>query len=210
MPLDLDRAIGALLGPLRRPVRATAVLSRRRWLTTAAALTAALLVGGATMSSLRAVEAERARWGEAAPAVRVRHDLAVGDVIGPDDVEAVRWPKAVLPARAVAEPTIGARAVRPIGAGEVLTQDDVTVSGPLGLVPAGWRAVAVRREVLAGLPVGPGDRVEVVASGRVLAAGVLVAVVDGGTLVGVPAEVAPAVADAALLGDAAVVWVPPS
>ncbi len=210
MPIAADGAVRALLASLRRPVGATASLARRRWLTASVALAAAVTLGGTTMSSLRAVEAERARWGDTAPAVRARHDLGVGDVIGPDDVEQVTWPVAVLPADVLDQPPIGAIARRPIDEGAVLTDDDVSLAGPLAVVPAGWRAVTVRRDVLTGLPVAPGDRLEVVAAGRVLAPGVLVALVDGGALVAVPAEAAPAVADAALLGDAAVVWVPPS
>jgi Flp pilus assembly protein CpaB len=210
MPFDLGGAARALSAVSRPPVRASAILARRRWPTIAAAATAAAVLGSATVSSLRAVDAERARWGETAPAVRVRHDLAVGDAIGPDDVEWVSWPRAVLPVGALDEPPIGALARRPVGEGEVLTHADVTATGPLSLVPTGWRAVVVRRDTLTGLPVGPGDRLEVVAAGRVLAPGVLVAVGDGAALVAVPAEAAPAVADAGLLGDAALVWVPPS
>jgi hypothetical protein len=74
-------------------------------------------------------------------------------------------------------------------------------------IPAGWRGVAMPRDVVAP-QVGAGDTVDVVADGRLLAAGAVV--ISGGTdtagpVVAVPAEVAPAVASAAQMGASGLV-----
>ncbi len=69
-------------------------------------------------------------------------------------------------------------------------------------IPDGWRGVAMPRDVVAP-QVGAGDTVDVVADGRVLAAGAVVvtAATDTvGPVVAVPAAVAPAVASAAQVG----------
>ncbi len=74
-------------------------------------------------------------------------------------------------------------------------------------IPAGWRGVAIPRDVVAP-QVNAGDTVDVVADGRLLAAGAVV--ISGGTdtagpVVAVPAEVAPVVASAAQMGASGLV-----
>jgi hypothetical protein len=74
-------------------------------------------------------------------------------------------------------------------------------------IPAGWRGVAMPRDVVAP-QVGAGDTVDVVADGRLLAAGAVI--ISAGTetegpVVAVPAEVAPAVASAAQTGASGLV-----
>lgn len=76
-----------------------------------------------------------------------------------------------------------------------------------GTIPPGWRGVAMPRDVVAP-QVGAGDTVDVVADGRVLAAGAVVisAATDAaGPVVAVPAEVAPAVASASQVGASGLV-----
>ena len=74
-------------------------------------------------------------------------------------------------------------------------------------IPAGWRGVAMPRDVVAP-QVGAGDTVDVVADGRLLAAGAVI--ISAGTetegpVVAVPAEVAPVVASAAQTGASGLV-----
>jgi hypothetical protein len=74
-------------------------------------------------------------------------------------------------------------------------------------IPAGWRGVAMPRDVVAP-QVGAGDTVDVVADGRLLAAGAVVvsaATDTDGPVVAVPAEVAPVVASAAQTGASGLV-----
>ena len=74
-------------------------------------------------------------------------------------------------------------------------------------IPAGWRGVAMPRDVVAP-QVGAGDTVDVVADGRLLAAGAVVISAGSdtsGPVVAVPAEVAPVVAPAAQTGASGLV-----
>lgn len=74
-------------------------------------------------------------------------------------------------------------------------------------IPAGWRGVAMPRDVVAP-QVGAGDTVDVVADGRLLAAGAVVISAGSdtsGPVVAVPAEVAPVVASAAQTGASGLV-----
>ena len=78
---------------------------------------------------------------------------------------------------------------------------------PDGTIPAGWRGVAMPRDVVAP-QVGAGDTVDVVADGRLLAAGAVVISAGSdtsGPVVAVPAEVAPVVASAAQTGASGLV-----
>ena len=74
-------------------------------------------------------------------------------------------------------------------------------------IPVGWRGVAMPRDVVAP-QVGAGDTVDVVADGRLLAAGAVVISAGSdtsGPVVAVPAEVAPVVASAAQTGASGLV-----
>ena len=80
-------------------------------------------------------------------------------------------------------------------------------AAPDGMIPAGWRGVAMPRDVVAP-QVGAGDTVDVVADGRLLAAGAVVISAGSdtsGPVVAVPAEVAPVVASAAQTGASGLV-----
>lgn len=145
-------------------------------------------------------EAAAARYGDHVAVWTATAALDPGDVIDLGDVRAERRPAAFVPAGAVDDDPTGravAHAVRP---GEVLAEHrlaDGDRRGVAGLVPEGWRAVAVPA-VDAELPVEVGQRVDVVAAldpsgtgavGSVVAEdGVVVHVAGGGTVtVAVPA-----------------------
>jgi hypothetical protein len=75
----------------------------------------------------------------------------------------------------------------------------------LDLLPREWRGVSIAVDS-AALTLAPGTRVDVVAVGAlVVADAVVVAVADGAVTVGVPADAAPAGADAAQHGEASLV-----
>lgn len=131
------------------------------------------------------------------PTVVATDDVAVGDIVGPDDVEVVAWPAKSRPPPAAADPAMitGRRAASAIRAGEPLT--DQRVIGPSLLTMAGADAVAVSVPAdplsASGL-VRPGDRVDVIAGrGTVLVSGAPVLTVgqETGTVLAVPASAAP-------------------
>lgn len=137
------------------------------------------------------------------PTVVATADVAVGDVVGPDDVEVVAWPAESRPPPAAADPATitGRRAASAIRAGEPLT--DQRVIGPSLLATAGADSVAVSLPAdplsASGL-VRPGDRVDVIGGrGAVLVSGAPVLTVsqETGTVLAVPASVAPNVVSAA-------------
>jgi hypothetical protein len=132
------------------------------------------------------------------------------DDAGPGDAIVAREvavPQALVPAGAI-DGTTGHTARRRIGAGQVLTELDV-VGGPapLGLVPAGWRAVPIVESPTSGASVG--DTVDVASDGVVIAERALVVGHhDDVTLVAVPADRAPLVPLAASSGSITLLRLP--
>lgn len=150
--------------------------------------TAAIL---ATQSA--ALERQRRSWGEARTVWVAATDLAPGD---PVVTRAVSAPRALVAPSAVVDDPMGLIARRSRGAGEMLVLADVGAADDL--VPVGWRLVAVAADD-STLPVTPGARVDVMASGTVLARdGLVIATGPASVTVAVPAAAAPAVAAAAL------------
>lgn len=126
--------------------------------------------------------------------------LTPGDEVSHASI-ALRWlPVVAVPATAVTDLPLGGTVRQHVAPGEVLTRLDLsTTSAP---IPDGWRSVAIA--VPNALPpLQQGDRVDVISASVVLAPGaVVVDVGDDGIIVAVPADVAPAVATAAAVGDA--------
>lgn len=153
------------------------------------------------------------RWGSTVEVWVAAVDLPVGHIVEPDDVVRHARPAAFVPAGAVIEDPTGRMLRHRVDAREILTDwrvGDGDALGVAGLVPDGWRAVAVPVHH-AVLPVEPGQRVDVVAAGdpgdergslgTVVAAGARVVHVaeDGTVTVAVPADRVTRVA-AALVG----------
>ena len=170
----------------------------RRGVAVGAAAVLALAVGGGG----RAHGPEAAGTTAVRPAPVAAVDLAAGSVLQPDDVTWVELPADV--ARVESDP-IGAVALEPVAAGEVLRAAQLGSRGRAGLRPD-ERAVAVSPPT-APLPLAPGDVVELVAvsaagSGvdgaggggvavnRVAATGRVLAVDDDAITVALPSEVA--------------------
>ena len=159
----------------------------------------ALVAGAAVLQHGQRLDHERAAWGSRVEVWVADRALEPGDtLVG----RAVLVPQAVVPSGALTTaPPAGAIAAQRVAAGEVVTAFDVA-GGADELVPAGWRSVAVAVDERS-LVVEVGDRVDVAADGVLLAPdGRVVAVGDASVAVAVPAEVAAAVAVAALDGRA--------
>jgi Flp pilus assembly protein CpaB len=106
------------------------------------------------------------RLGTTVTVAVVQRPVGAGETLDPGDVAMESRPAAHLPADAVVEDPTGRTVRSPLHPGEVVVGPrlaDADRSGPAGLVPEGWRAVAVP-VVDARLPAGPGDLVDVVAS----------------------------------------------
>jgi Flp pilus assembly protein CpaB len=134
--------------------------------------------------------------------------LAPGHRITPDDVRITEWPVALVPTGAAASLDAAAQVRQHVGAGEVLTDADLSPRpGPWGLLPTGSRGVAV--------PVGDdlrsvlvvGDVVEVVVAGSAVGSGPVVSIGLTTAMIGLPAGVAAGVADGVLLGTVTVTLV---
>lgn len=146
--------------PTRRPI-----LRRPPTRVLAAVLLAAVagtLVHRVTSSAAATVD----RWGATVEVWVATAELPVGRVIGHDDVGVEVRPAAFVPAGALAKDPAGRTVRDHTAAGAVLTGRVVgdRGSGVAGLVPDGWRAVAIPVHE-AALPLEPGQRVDVVAAG---------------------------------------------
>lgn len=146
-------------------------------------------------------EAAAARFGDQVAVWATTAPLEPGDVIAGGDVRAERRPASFVPDGAVDEDPTGRAVAQALRPGEVVAEHRLAGGdrrGVAGLVPEGWRAVAVPA-VDAELPVEVGQRVDVVAAldpsgtgavGSVVAEdGVVVHVAEDGTVtVAVPAS----------------------
>ncbi len=179
------------------------LVRHRRLVWLAAALAAAGAAWGVADAVTSLERAER-RWGEAVTVWVSTRDLVPGDTI---EAAPRAHPRAMVPSSALGRDPTGLIALQHVAADEVVTAADVGRSG-LELLPAGWRGVAVSTDSPA-ITVVPGQRVEVVGAGQVLAAdAVVIGTADAIVTVGVPRDVAALVADAAVRGEASLVLRP--
>jgi hypothetical protein len=159
----------------------------------------ALMAGIIVMQQGQRLERARAAWGAPAEVWVVDGPVQPGaPLVG----RLVTVPQAVVPVGALTlGPAPGAVAAQRLAQGEIITVDDVA-GGPAGLVPAGWRSVAVAVDERS-LQVAVGDPVDVAADGVLLVSGGrVVAVREMAVAVAVPTAVAAVVAAAALDGRA--------
>jgi Flp pilus assembly protein CpaB len=159
-------------------------------------------------------EDARRRWGETRPTLVTTRPVAAGDALGPANAAVRDVPVALRPdgaLDALPDPaTTSAVTAAPLAAGEIVTRARLGRSGrspTAALLGDGRRGVAVA--VPDGLPLQPGDVVDVVGAAGVVArrAGV-VRVSDATAVLEVAEADAPAVARAGADGDAVVVLSP--
>lgn len=138
------------------------------------------------------------------------HDLVVGHVLEPGDLERTDWPSGLLPDGALREPrgTLAA----PLPRGAVATERHLGDAGVAAGLPDGTVAVPVPLEVLPDLPAGA--RIDLVASdlgggAHLLTSGAVVLHTDAVAVwLAVEQQTAPQVAGAALHGPIGVIVVP--
>lgn len=154
----------------------------------------AIAAGAIVASQTMAANAARDAWGERHTVWTAHHDTATGEVV---TARAVEVPVGLVPAAALDVAPSGVVARHDLAAGEILTTSDVATSEEL--LGDGRRGVAVPADDTT-LPATVGDRVDVVALGRVLAGDAVVTEVRPTVVVvavdaAVAAEVAAAVLD---------------
>ncbi|MEY2582746.1 MAG: hypothetical protein QOE09_2595 [Ilumatobacteraceae bacterium] len=170
------------------------------WLTIAAV---ASLVAVGAQRVVAGVDAQRRSWGRQQSVWIATVGIEPGQAIAADRNEV---PAAVVPIDAAVHVDAGAVARQHIGAGEIVTNADLTATGVAGLIPAEWSAFAVPESVE---HFTTGDHVGVYTGDRLLAPGLVVAAGTSELMVAVPDASAPALA-AALLADAVTLALTPS
>lgn len=185
--------------------RVRLLLARRPWIRWCAIVVLAAGLATGVHGRLREVAAARDAWGST---TEIWVAAAGADVGEPLAVERRTVPIAFVPPDAVTDDPTGSAARQRIGPDEVVTTADVLrADDPLALAPAGWLVAPVEERPPSGA--GPGDRVQVVAAGFVLASeATVIDTGDGVTLVAVPAELAPLLPAAADAGPVTLLRVP--
>ena len=185
--------------------RARLVLARRPWIHWVVVAVLAGLAAAAVHSQIRAVAAERDRWGATRTVLVATRHHHPGD---PVDAERTTLPVAALPDGALDELAGGAVVRQRVALGEVLTELDVTVhAGPAALAEPDTVVVGLSDPLARGVVVGLA--VQVSADGLVLADDAVVTdVVDDVIFVAVGESDGPHVASAAQQGTASLLFVP--
>lgn len=181
---------------MRWTARIRMLLARRPLLYWMAVTTVALVIGMSLRSAAAQAERQRDSWGSVSAVLVAEHRLGPGERLA-GAVSVRNLPNALLAASALHALPAGATARQYIAEGEVLVALDVTPdSGPLSLLPRDWLAIAIEEPNSTAF--GIGDSAAVLAGGRIIApiAVVLQVAVDG-IVIGVPTDVAGAVAEAA-------------
>lgn len=214
-----------------RPLRAR--FPRRVIPVLVAAIALTAVTAAVVHSTLRRADAAAAAYGTTRPVVVATAAVAVGGALDATVAEVRALPVAVVPAGALDSLPDGRRSLVALSPGEVLLARRISGSdaaGPAALLGADERAVPVPVAV-PGLPLRPGDRVDVVAGGlpgggldaglpadpatpTVVATDAQVLVVDDSTtdtvvVLALPRAVAPTVAAALTAGPLVLALRPP-
>lgn len=187
------------------PVAWRRLVARRPWVHWVLVATLASATATEFAGRLGEVAEARDAWGTTRPVLVAAVAAAPGEQLVVDVADV---PAAVVPPGAIpAERASGLIARQYVGPGEMITEADVAGSGELALVPPGWLAVPVAESPPSGA--APGERVQLVSDGMVIAPDAVVAGRhDDITLIAVPGDVAPVVPAAAQAGSLVVLRAP--
>jgi len=156
------------------------------WLAVTAVALALAAPIGIQQTRLRA---QQRAWGHT---TTVWVAVADADAGQPLRVQQREYPAAMVPAAAITVMPAGATAVHAVADGEMLVETDLATSGPGGLVPPGYVALAV--PTAPGPHLGVGAPVRLYSNGNHLADGTIVATDDEQVVVAVPSAGAPSIA----------------
>lgn len=170
------------------------LLARRPWIYWLFVVAVAAGVALSVTAALAEVRRERDSWGETVTVFVSTEAISIGDPIAAS-VETREVPRAMAPAEAMQTMPDAATAVQRISPGEIIVGVDIVAGrGPLALLPEGWLAIFVDVSVSETFSVG--DSAAVLAGGDTVAPhAIVVGVLADGVVVGVPADVAPIVAN---------------
>jgi hypothetical protein len=170
-------------------------VARHPWIYWLAIAIVAGVVAVGSASALAGVDAARRSWGQQSTVWVASAAVSPG---APITATTRELPRAVVPVGAARENPSGTIARQRIGAGEIVTIDDVAAAGSAGLIPRGWVALAVPGS---SQHFTSGDHLAVYSGAAFVSAGLVVDEGDSELMVAVPASAAPTLA-AALLVDA--------
>lgn len=148
-----------------RPLRPRLPRRALPWYLAAGLLT--VLTAGFAHGALQRAAAAEAAYGETRPVVVATAAVPAGDPVDPSVATVRALPRALVPDGALSELPSGRRTLVALRRGEILLDHRVSGSGaagPAGLLAPDQRAVPVPLAV-PGLPLAPGDRVDLVAGG---------------------------------------------
>ena len=174
----------------------------RRTLVRILVIVAGLIAGVVTIGTISSARSMRDSYGRRIEVAVARTDLAVGQVITERDIERRDLPAGLLAEGLDPNPT-SRTVTEPILAGEPIPDRRLsgsTAAGIDALIGPGARAVSIERDPTTP-PIGPGDRVDLLARGgavRVARRALVVAADDRAITVAVTEAELPAVAGASL------------
>lgn len=158
-------------------------------------LVIAVLAGTAGVTASRAVhgvDSARRSWGDQQSVWLATIAIEPGQPISAQRRDV---PRAIVPAAAAVVVPRGAIARQRVGAGEIVTDADVSAHGTAALVPVGWVAFAVPASVD---HFAVGDHLAVYSADNLVAGGVVVDVGEAELMVAIPDTSAPAMSGALL------------
>ena len=170
------------------------MVARHPWTYWLVVVVLASAVGLSAARAVASVEAARRSWGQQQSVWTASVAIEPGQAV---TAERRQVPHAVAPAGAVLDIPRGAIARQRVGAGEIITDSDVSASGTAALVPDGWVAFVVPASVD---HFAVGDHLNVYSVDQLVAPGFVVDVGESEVMVAIPADSAPTLS-AALLAD---------
>lgn len=158
------------------------------------------VIAGLTMlTMLNSAKNHRETWASSHRVVVATTDLDAGVSLGAHNTEIVSLPSAFVSDDVLTSVPDNAAMQVSVRARTPLTSSLVAINGEVSAIPSGWRIVALPRSMTTP-PLVVGDAVDVVGGTSIISSGAIVASLDPLT-VGVPADVAAAVAASARLGE---------
>ena len=177
-------------------------LARHPWAYWLVVSAVATLVAVTASRAMAGVDAARRSWGEQEEVWVASAALEPGQPIRADRRQV---PRALAPESAVSVAPADAVARQRIARGAIITDVDVAASGPAGLIPDGWVALAVPAAIG---HFATGDHVRVYSGDQFVAGGVVVDRSESDVMVAIPVDAAPAMATAILATNVTIALTP--
>lgn len=182
--------------------RIISLLERERRAQVATIVVISVLTAGIVAESVVTTRRERNSWSTSASVFVVTAPVRAGDELTADNTTTVALPEAFIAADALRTLTPNTRSRIALAANTPLTRSLTIPSSDAVVIPDGWRVIALPADVAAPV-VQPGDLIDLIVGATVVAANSVVVSVSPLT-VAIPADVVPAIASGARVGDVSV------